>query len=131
LLIFAASGLGRFATKVTVPFLGTIMLLSLSFMVLSPTNSMPYFTSSYTLPYVPSTMMQNTVPLPDSGYIIGALKWLNGRTLTDSILLAPYAFAGWARLYSTAPGIYEYGNIDQITSANFSLYKHVFLIYWS
>jgi hypothetical protein len=130
-LIFGAAGLARLANRFAVPILGVMMILSLGFMVLPPENALPYFTDSHTLPYVPSSMLQNTVPLPDSLYIVQALRWLDGTRSEDSVLLASYAFVGWARLYSNVREIYEYGSAVQVNNSNLSSYKHVYVIYWA
>jgi hypothetical protein len=131
MLIFGAAGLARLANRFAVPVLGVMMILSLGFMVLPPENALPYFTNSHTLPYVPSSMLQNTVPLPDSFDIVKALRWLDGTRPKDSVLLASYAFVGWARLYSNVREIYEYGSADQVNNSNLSYYKHVYIIYWA
>jgi hypothetical protein len=131
LLIFGAAGLARLANRFAVPILGVVMVLSLGFMVLPPESALPYFTNSHTLPYVPSSMLQNTVPLPDSIDIVKALRWFDGTRSEDSILLASYAFVGWARLYSSDPKIYEYGSAVQVNNSNLSSYKHLYVIYWA
>ena len=130
-MILAASGLARLAWKVITPILVGLIVLSASFMVLPPAGALPYYTSAYTLPYVPSSMMQNTVPLQDSPDIVRALRWLNEMRLEDSVLVAHISFVGWAKLYSTIPEVYGFVHPAQVSGSGFSEYAHLYLIYWA
>ncbi len=130
-IIFAVSGLARFGWKVITAFLVVLVVLSASFMVLSPASALPYYTNGYTIFYIPSSMMQNTVPLQDSLDIVDALWWLNEMRFEDSVLVAHISFVGWAKLYSTIPEIYGFVDPAQVDGGNFSAYEHVFLVYWT
>lgn len=130
-LIFTVRGLSRFGRKSVLAFLLVIVLLSTSFMVLLPANAFPYYSNPYTLPYIPSSMVQNTVPLEDSPDIIKALQWLNEMRFEESVLLAHISFVGWAKLYSNIPSIYGFVDADQVNDGNFSAFRHVFLVYWA
>ncbi len=130
-MIFAVSGLARLEWKVITAFLAVLIVLSVSFLVLPPASALPYYAHRYTLSYVPSSMMQNTVPLQDSSDVVEVLRWLNEMRIEDSVLVAHISFAGWAELYSTIPHIYGFVDPAQVNGGNFSAYARVFLIYWA
>ncbi len=130
MMIFTVRGLVRFKGRVTEAFLVLLVLLSAAFMILPPENALIYYSNPYTLSYIPSTMMQNTVPLPVSPDIVNALQWLNGMQFANPVLVAPSSFVGWAKLYSTIPGVYGFSDPAQVNDGNFLAYNHVFLLYW-
>jgi len=131
LIFFNAHGLTRCRRSIAVLFLVGIVVLGTSFIVLPPGNPLPYFTNPETLPHLPSSMMQSTVPLENCQQIVDALRWLNGIPFNQSVLVAPTPFVGWAQLYSTIPRIYGYVIPAQVDGGNFSGYQHVFLLYWA
>ena len=130
LLVWTVSGLFRIRSKAKAAFLGLLVLLSVSFLVLPPSSALPYYTHPWTLSYVPSSMLQNTVPLDDTTDVINAVLWLNAREDPAAALLAHSSFVGWAYLYSNLPEIYEFVVPGQVEGGNFSSYEHVFVLYW-
>jgi len=131
LIFFNAHGLTRCRRPIAALFLVGIVVLGTSFIVLPPGDPLPYFTNPETLPHLPSSMMQSTVPLENCQQIVDALRWLNGIPFNQSVLVAPTPFVGWAQLYSTIPRIYGYVIPAQVDGGNFSGYQHVFLLYWA
>ena len=130
-LIFAVNGLVRLGWKAITGFLTVVIVLSAGFAVLSPERALPYYTSSYTLPYVPSSMMQNTIPFSDVSDVLEALQWLNDQRFENSVFVIHISFVGWAKLYSTDLEIYDFSDTIQVVNGNFSAYERVFLIYWA
>ncbi len=128
-MIFAVSGLARLGWKVITAFLVALIVLSVGFMVLPPANALPYYANRYTLSYVPSSMMQNTVPIQDSPDVVEALQWLNEMWVGEPLLVAHISFIGWSKLYSTIPQIYGFVHPAQVNNGGFSEFTHVFLIY--
>lgn len=130
-MIFAVNGLATLRREIVIAFLATLVVLSVSFMALPPNIALPYYTNHYTLPFVPSSMMQNTVPLDDSVDIMEVSSWLNDMQFDNYVLLAHFSFAGWAKFYSSIPEVFEFRDPAQVNDGNFSPYNHVFLLYWA
>ena len=131
LIFFNVQGLARYRRRIALLFVAGIIVLAASFLALPPGSPLPYFANPETLPYVPSSMMQNTVPLQNCQEIVDAVRWLNGMPFNQSVLLAPISFFGWAELYSTIPRIYGFVSPRQVDGGNFSGYQHVLLLYWA
>ena len=121
-LVFATHGVLKMDRRIRVAFLAVLLVLAASFVALPPPYAFPYYTNPQTTGYVQTSMLQNTVPLSDSPDVVAALTWLNGMRLNGSVLLAPFAFLGWAKLYSTIPHIYGFGDAVQVNGGNFSTY---------
>jgi hypothetical protein len=131
LLLFSVKGVMKMRREITVIFLVLVAILSVGFVSFPPNNAFPYYTNSHTLPYVPSSMLQNTIPLQDSADTVKALRWLNHFQSLDSVLVTHIAFQGWALIYSTNPDVYGYVDAAQVDHGNFSSYRMVFLLYWA
>ena len=131
LIFLNVQGLARYRRRIALLFVAGIIVLAASFLALPPGSPLPYFANPETLPYVPSSMMQNTVPLQNCQEIVDAVRWLNGMPFNQSVLLAPISFFGWAELYSTIPRIYGFVSPRQVDGGNFSGYQHVLLLYWA
>jgi hypothetical protein len=105
---------------------------SLGFMVLPNNLAFPYY-AAFPL-YVPTSMLQNTVPLSDSQDTANALQWIRNNMPSDARLLVHDAFYGWASLTLDHDQLvpYEYGNPDTIAQElveNGSGYQ-LYLIWW-
>jgi hypothetical protein len=86
---------------------GILVLLSFSFVFLTADMAFPYFgTFSY---YVPSSMLQNSVPLRDCEDVVNALSWVGNNLGSNGILLTHDAFNGWALLFFDKNQIVCYG----------------------
>lgn len=130
ILLLAASGLSRFNRAGVRAFLAVLLVLAGTFMVLPPEQAFPLYTSEYTLRYLPSSMMQNTVPLQDSPNVVNALRWLDELDLRNSVLVAHFSFVGWGRVFVETMEVYEFREPFQVDAGNFSGYAQVFLVYW-
>ena len=130
-LIFAVNCLARLPRYVVALFFAVLVILCLTFVTLPPELALPYYASPYTVPYVPSSMIQNTVPIYDSPEIVAALRWLNEQHFENSTLVTPIAFLGWSELYSQGLAVYGYVKAWQVDNGNFSAFQHVFLLYWA
>jgi len=86
----------------------------------------------YTI-YIPSSMLQNSVPLSDCQDTINVLRWLKNNVDGNARLLTHRAFYGWATLMLNEDQIihYEYGNPEKVAEelAQFG-YDEVYLIWW-
>jgi len=86
----------------------------------------------YTL-YIPSSMLQNSVPLSDCQDTINVLRWLKNNVDENARLLAHRAFYGWVVLMLNEGQIihYEYGNPERVAREAAQLgYDPVYLIWW-
>ena len=106
--------------------------LSLGFMVLPNNMAFPYF-AAFPL-YVPTSMLQNTVPLSDSQDTVNALQWARNNLPSDARLLVHDVFYGWASLTLDGGQLisYGYGNPEtmaQKLEENGSGYQ-LYLIWW-
>lgn len=109
-----------------------LVTLSLGFIVLPNNLAFPYY-ALFPL-YIPSSMLQNTVPLSDCQDTAKALQWLRNNIQSDSRLLAHDAFYGWASLTLDSGQIIPYGYDNPETLAeklinNGSRYQ-LYLIWW-
>jgi hypothetical protein len=131
ILLFSVKGAMKMRWEVTVIFVGIMAVLSVGFVALPPDNAFPYYSNAHTLPYVPSSMLQNTIPFQDSADTVKALQWLNEFQSRDSVLITHVSFQGWALLYSDNTEVYGYVDASQVDHGNFSSYRVVFLLYWA
>lgn len=130
LLAFATQGLLRMDRRIRIGFLAIVVVLAIAFVSLPPQDAFPYYTSSRTILYLQTSMLQNTVPLSDSPDIEVVIEWLNGMHFTGSVLVAHTSFVGWANLYLREMEAYGFGEASQVNEGDFSRYAHVFLVYW-
>lgn len=113
--------------------LGLILtIMSVSFVVLPAESSFPYYgLFPY---YVPTSMLQNTVPLSDCPNLENALNWLNEYVDTNSCVITHTAFYGWEKLClkETIPiKSYGYGIPEDLAlTLSQEGFTHIFLIWW-
>jgi len=69
----------------------------------------PYYAIPQFHIYVPSSMLQNTVPQSDCQYVVHALNWLKNHMGENSVLLTHTAFHGWALLTHNMNQVVPYG----------------------
>lgn len=87
-------------------FAGFFVLLSFSFVCLPVEAAFPYFR---VFPYyVPSSMLQNSVPLGDCGDVVVAFSWVRDNVGSDGVLLVHDAFHGWALLFLDGSRVVRY-----------------------
>jgi hypothetical protein len=133
LAFFAAEGYGKVHSSLFKKSLACFMaLLSFSFVLLPAEAAFPYFTI-YPY-YVPSSMLQNSVPLSDCEDVVRALNWVKDNNVCSSeILLVHDAFNGWALLYADSVKIVRYGYASpEKVAISFSQqgYGPIYLIWW-
>jgi hypothetical protein len=108
---------------------GVMMILSFSFAFLPPNLAFPYF--SLYPNYVPSSMLQNSVPLGDCKDVVQVLNWVNASLRSRDVLLVHDAFHGWALLYVDGEKVVCYGYENPETVAErITAYDRLFLIWW-
>jgi TM2 domain-containing membrane protein YozV len=124
------AGLGSNLYKVCVGLMLTT--LSLGFVALPNNSPFPYY-GAYQL-YMPTSMLQNTVPMVDCQSTTNALLWLENNMNENARLLAHRAFFGWALLTLNESQIelYEYGNpSDAARTLVQQGIGQVYLVWWT
>jgi hypothetical protein len=127
---FAVEGFRQFNFRRTkVVLTGALLLLSFSFVFLPASLAFPYF--SLYPNYVPTSMLQNSVPLSDCEDVVRVLTWVNTSLGPNDVLLVHDAFHGWALLYVDGRQVVCYGYEDPETAAQRTIaYDRLFLIWW-
>ncbi len=132
LAFYAAEGFASLKVNAHKAGVGLMLAtLSLSFIVLPNNLAFPYF-GLYAL-YVPSSMLQNTVPLSDSQDTVNALNWVNENMPSGARLLVHDVFYGWASLTFEGSQLIPYGYDNPETMAqkleeNGS--EQLYLVWW-
>src|SRR2546428_2367416 len=84
--------------------------------------------------YLPTSMIQNTVPLSDMGSLKSSLEWVSHNMDSKTVLITHMAIYGWARTsLPSQDRIIEYGYSNPevgLKSATQEGYRSVFLIWW-
>lgn len=111
-----------------------LILLSFSFIFLPAEMAFPYFRL---FPYyLPSSMLQNSVPLSDCADIVKVLNWIEAEAENNTVLLVHAAFHGWALLClnnSSKVHIVSYGYASPREAAQVTHeagYSKVYLVWW-
>jgi hypothetical protein len=133
LAFFAVEGFRKLGSSLFKKGLaGFLVFLSFSFVFLPAESAFPYF-SVYPY-YVPSSMLQNSVPLSDCGDVVRALNWVKDNNIYGGeILLVHDAFNGWALLYADGVEILRYGYaLPESVALALSQkgYGRIYLIWW-
>jgi len=122
----------RRCLRVSISLGAILMILTVSFMVVPYEMAFPYF---HIFPYyVPSSMLQNTVPLSDCPDVVNALSWLEENMRENAVLITHTSFHGWALLTLNADQVipYGYGNPEKAAENATQLgYQKIYLIWWT
>jgi len=113
--------------------LSTIGMFTVGFMTLPYNYGFPYFAIPQYHVYIPSSMLQNTIPMSDCRDTVNALRWLKNDMNGGARLLTHRVFYGWALLMLDEDQImhYEYGNPKEVARDVAQLgYDEIYLIWW-
>jgi hypothetical protein len=115
LIFFAVEGLSQVWTlwsrnktklKRLIPKISVILYLSLLFTLsafylsASPQNQISFFTiDNPYLAFIPSSMLQNTIPISENPALVDCFKWVNNNAEPDSTVVMHYALYDLAVLY--------------------------------
>jgi hypothetical protein len=128
---FVVEGIRRFGSRLgRMVFGGLLVLLSLSYVLLPAQVAFPYF--GVFTNYVPSSMLQNSVPLSDCDDVVNALSWVGANWGSDGVLLVHDGFHGWALMCLDKSRIVHYGyrNPEEAVERFGSMYNRFFLVWW-
>jgi hypothetical protein len=119
----------------TSTILGALLaILTIGFIVMPSASPFPYYTVPQFQNYIPSSMLQNTIPQSDCQHVTNSLNWLKNNMHTNSILLTHTAFHGWALLTLDADKVIPYGYGNPESTAKNSTkqgYEQIYLIWWT
>jgi hypothetical protein len=129
------SATARFKPKSWSTLLTVVVVVGLAgsatlFAVLPAQSAFPLYTMFPQ--YLPSSMVQSSLPSSDYASVVNAMVWLNGHTNSDSAVITQQAFYGWAREYLSSGWTILNSNLDSPTSmlAQAGPYAHVFTVWW-
>ncbi len=96
------SNFRRLAPKaVAVIYIALLLVLSGFYLATPPENQMPFFsTANPYLTYVPSSMLQNMLPIADNAYLVNCVDWINNDAANNSIIVSHYALYDLINLYN-------------------------------
>jgi hypothetical protein len=146
LCVYATAGLSRLAGtncktstfmtlvrgKITPLFLGLLVISAALYIATPAQQSMVYFT---VFPNdMPTSMVQNTVPLSDMSDLRILLDWTAMHMTPGTALLAHEAIYGWVRAYvPTTVNVVNYWNSSPLTGVNLAKslgYSSALMIWW-
>ena len=126
------------AQKIAISYLIlSTAILSLGFIFMTTEKPFIYFSTSGMNSYVnqiPSSLLQNTVPLSDCQSTSTALQWFKANADPNSVLLTHAAFYGWALMMLDNNKVYDYGfeNPDKAAATvNNQTHAQLYLIWWT
>ena len=82
--------------------------------------------------YVPSSMVQSSLPLSDYPNVVKAMLWVDSHLDSNSVLITQQAFYGWARSYLSPDKQVVNSFLGSPTSAidQTGSYTHVLTVWW-
>lgn len=132
LAFYAIGGVARFKFGVRQLIIALVLIvLTFGFVLMPYERSFPYY--SLFPYYVPSSMLQNTVPLRDCQDTINVLQYFKSNMHVDARLLTHTSFYGWALLVLEKDQIIHYGFQDPEKAAQKAIHgnNQVYLIWWT
>ena len=120
---------------ISTTILATILsILTVGFLIMPSENPFPYYTVPQFQSYIPSSMLQNTVPLSECQNVVNCLNWLENNMPKNSVILAHTAFYGWTIITTNLTEVlpYSYGNPETTAKNTYQQgYTHIYLIWWT
>ena len=82
--------------------------------------------------YVPSSMVQSSLPSSDYSNVVNAMLWVDSHLSSDSVLITQQAFYGWARSYLSPDKQVVNSLLTPPTSVigETGSYTHVYTVWW-
>jgi hypothetical protein len=95
------SKIRRLAPKVfVVAYLALLLALSAFYLAANPQSQIAFFsTDNAYLAFIPSSMLQNTLPISDNPSLVRCFDWINSNTSADSVVVIHYALQDLADIY--------------------------------
>jgi hypothetical protein len=85
---------------VAVVYVAFLLALSGFYLAASPENQISLFsTANPYLSFIPSSMLQNTLPISDNPALLNCFNWVNAHSSNDSAVIVHYALYDLASIY--------------------------------
>jgi hypothetical protein len=116
------------------PIFSTLLVVSATLYIALPAQqAMPYYTA---IPkFIPTSMVQDSVPLSDMASLRQVLGWVAVRMGTHDVLITHQAIYGWAKVYvPSTDHIINYGYSDPSNVASLAEiigYSTVWTVWWA
>ncbi|HEX9341895.1 MAG TPA: hypothetical protein VF992_12120 [Thermoplasmata archaeon] len=111
--------------------IGVLCAIVLPFLVLPANVAAPYLSTPLTTRYIPSSMVQNSIPISDCEDVLAALGWLRASPLNGSLFVVHAAFAGWAYLVLDRTTIRAVWTVDEFQSIRAREGPAIATIWWA
>lgn len=98
-MIMALSSTIRHRRRLAV-MVGLLLVLAIPALVLPAETASPLLSSPYTTPYLPSSLVQSSLPMQDVPSLVAALIWLETNHASQVSVYLHYSFSGYARIYA-------------------------------
>jgi hypothetical protein len=122
----------RWLQKLILPLFSITIVLSATLYICLPAQqALSYYTAFPGL--LPTSMLQDTVPLSDMGHLKTLLNWVEANTGPQTALITHQAIYGWARAYTPSePTVnYQYsGPLEGVQMARRLGYSSILMIWW-
>ena len=133
-LVESRTGWGRGFHRLIVPTFSAVLLISATLYIALPAQqAMVYYTAYPEL--LPTSMIQNTIPLSDLGNLRSLLDFAAARINSGTVLITHQAIYGWARAY--LPSLnnqlinYQYNApLTGVEKAKSEGYSSILMIWW-
>jgi hypothetical protein len=116
------------------PIFSVVLVVSATVYIIVPAqNAMLYYSAFPS--FLPTSMVQDTVPVSDMAYLRMTLDWVQSNMRPDTVLIAHQAIYGWARAYlPSSDHIISYGYLDPVDGASLARsmgYSTVWTLWWT
>jgi len=131
LCLSAARALMRLDRRHAAVVIGILAVLSGGFLVLPADHALPYFTSPETRWYIPTSMVQTSIPLDRVAGVETAVAWLNDHVTARDWIVVSNVFAGFVIVFGDPTHVYPYHQVETVDWRLFANASMVYTIYWS
>ncbi len=81
-------------------YVALLLVLSGFYLAASPKNQISLFsTDNHYLAFIPSSMVQNTLPISDNPDLVECINWINNNAVNNSVIISHYALYDLTVLY--------------------------------
>jgi len=112
LLLYAYRGLKKMRIAFRLPIIGFILLTTVGFLSLPPQYALPYLTSEQTRWYIPTSAMQNTIPLDRVKGVEDCVAWLDAHVKANDAVVVSQSFYGYVQVEGNPMTIYVYSSAN-------------------
>ncbi len=111
-------------------------ILSFGFIFMNSEKPFFYFNPEHFNNYsyqIPTSMLQNTIPITDCHDTVNALQWFKDNLNSNALLLTHTVFYGWALLTLNSNQVMNYGFDDPVNAAITAAqegHTQIYLIWW-